>query len=101
MGRTQTFDWKNDWAGRGGHDTPKNEAEEGKRRLHDRRKSWHTQNDGSEVRDMTKTLFEKHILWVEEEIMMRNVDGEGEGGDQGDLTGMFGFLAAGRATLIT
>ena len=25
--------------GRGGHDTPKNEAEEGKRRLHDRRKS--------------------------------------------------------------
>ena len=50
---------------------------------------------------MTKILFEKHILWVEEEIMMRNVDGEGEGGDQGDLTGMFGFLAAGRATLIT
>ena len=43
---------------------------------------------------MTKILFENHILWVEEEIMMRNVDGEGEGGDQGDLTGMFGFLAA-------
>ena len=44
IGRTQTFDWENDWAGgvggrRGKHDTPKNEAEEGKRRLHDRRKS--------------------------------------------------------------
>lgn len=33
--------------------------------------------------------------------MMRNDDGKGEGGDQGDLTGMFGFLAASRATLIT
>ena len=50
---------------------------------------------------MTKILFEKYILWVEEEIMTRNDDGEGEGGDQGDLTGMFGFLVAGRATLIT
>ena len=43
IGRTQTFDWENDWSGRvggyKGHDKPKNEAEEGKRRLHDRRKS--------------------------------------------------------------
>ena len=56
---------------------------------------------------MTKILFQKHILWVGEEIMIsrRNDDQKmtvRESGDQGDLTGMFGFLAAAeQANLIT
>ena len=54
---------------------------------------------------MTKILFQKHLL-CGEEIMIRNDDqkvGKGEIADQGDWTGMFGFLAAGnkQATLIT
>ena len=57
------------------------------------------------MRDVTKILFQKHLL-CGEEIMIRNDDqkvGKGEIADQGDWTGMFGFLAAGnkQATLIT
>ena len=72
--RSNTDIWLGEWLGReglgvlerggwgGGHDTPKNEAEEGKERLHDRRKSWHTQNDGSEVGDVTKFVPKTYSL---------------------------------------
>ena len=55
------------------------------------------------MRDATKILFQKHLL-CGKEIMIRNDDQKvGEIADQGDWTGMFGFLAAGnkQATLIT
>ena len=55
------------------------------------------------MRDATKILFQKHLLCGEEIMIRYQKVGEAEIADQGDWTGMFGFLAAGnkQATLIT